>query len=751
MFKKVKASAFLRQLASYSVLLVFACIMTVVVFRAASDGLMAEIEKITMLRVTQMQHNFDSTIQDMQSISATVSFKKEIIAAINATANGGLDALKLADVREALQDQKYNAGSIGEICVVYPDRSLLVSDQYAYSGDMAENWTQRVFGMSFDETCAMLNDKSLGRVSLYGHPVEGKPVLAVSSPAINSSNYNREAIVCVVLDDALLASLLSDASENGGRMAVITGNEVICYDTEHIDETHSLISALPDGLTSCIIGEGAMMSAIQPSHTTGYRYVSLVAQDDYLHDIHALRSRVYVMLVIFAAMGILLSTLLARSNVKPIHRLLSVLSDDNRIRRNEFEHLETALIDLMQQKRSGVEMQQRYEDVARRHLLAMLLYGKISDEQSFYESNEKLGIGITGSRFCVASIRVMDSGSFRFTDSENAGILAMTIASIVTHEVKSQIKVVSTEHSGDHIFILCLPDYWDQPLAEVCDWNTVVSLLSERFGLKVQIAVSCEQHGLRKIALAYDKVVELFTTAKMYDITRNVFYEDLNPAEQDAHIGSSLMEIEKIIITCILSQEYLSAKNHILTALERPVSAASEGIEPLRHMMRTVVLTLEDIRSLFPKEFFDALDVRGRLLSASDIRELRATVGEIFEALDAKTRCRDAKLAKLAKKIQKFVDENYANPMMSRTYVAEQMGISVSYLSHVLKECSGATILDLIHERRIAVAKDLLINSNLVLQEIAERVGYTNTWTFARAFKNSEGVSPGKYRENAVL
>ena len=276
-------------------------------------------------------------------------------------------------------------------------------------------------------------------------------------------------------------------------------------------------------------------------------------------------------------------------------------------------------------------------------------------------------------------------------------------------------------------------------------------LLSERFGLKVQIAVSGEQQGLQRIAVAYDKVIELFTTAKMYDISRSIFYENLNPAEKDGRVGAGLMEIEKIIITCILSQEYLSAKNHILTALERPVSAASEGIEPLRHMMRTVVLTLEDIRSLFPKEFFDSLDVRSRLLSASaDIRELRTAISAIFEALDTQTHNREAKLTRLAKEIQSFVDENYANPMMSRTYVAEQMGISVSYLSHVLKECCGTTILDLIHERRISVAKDLLSNSNLVLQEIAERVGYTNTWTFARAFKNSEGVSPGKYRENTI-
>ena len=473
MFRKVRTSAFLKLLASYSTLLILACIMTVIVFQTAAEGLMAEIEKITLMRVSQLQYNFDNTIQDLQSISATISFKKEIIDAVNATANGGMDALKLADVRETLEDQKYNNSSIGEICVLYPGRKLLVSDLYAYRGDMAETWSMRVFGKSFDAACDMFSGNSLSRISLYRHPTEEHPVLAVASPAINSNNYNKEAIVCVVLDKDTFSTLLNGDAESNNRIAIITDSDVICSNASHFEETHEAISTLPDGLTSCIMSEGAMMSAIEPSRITGYRYVSLLSQDDYLNDIYALRSRVYFMLVIFAVAGMLLSALLAKNNVKPIHRLLGVLSDDKQIiHRNEFEHLETALIDLMQKQRGGEEMQHRYEDVARRHLLSMLLYGKISDEQSFHESNEKLSIGITGNRFCVAVIRVVNRGGFRSENSNEAeDILSMTISAIVTHEVKSQINVVTMEHGGDHIFILCLPDEWDQSIVEACDWG----------------------------------------------------------------------------------------------------------------------------------------------------------------------------------------------------------------------------------------------------------------------------------------
>ena len=102
---------------------------------------------------------------------------------------------------------------------------------------------------------------------------------------------------------------------------------------------------------------------------------------------------------------------------------------------------------------------------------------------------------------------------------------------------------------------------------------------------------------------------------------------------------------------------------------------------------------------------------------------------------------------KIAATICQYIDENYANPMLSRSFIAEQLGFSVSYLSHVLKEQNNQTVMNLIHKKRIAEAKKLLITSSLNLQEIAERIGYTNTWTFSRAFRSIENISPGKYRD----
>jgi AraC-like DNA-binding protein len=47
---------------------------------------------------------------------------------------------------------------------------------------------------------------------------------------------------------------------------------------------------------------------------------------------------------------------------------------------------------------------------------------------------------------------------------------------------------------------------------------------------------------------------------------------------------------------------------------------------------------------------------------------------------------------------------------------------------------------------RLQVAKDWLINTDMTIKEIAERLQYSNSHNFIRSFRKSEGITPGQYR-----
>nr|WP_275983889.1 helix-turn-helix domain-containing protein [Paenibacillus hamazuiensis] len=81
----------------------------------------------------------------------------------------------------------------------------------------------------------------------------------------------------------------------------------------------------------------------------------------------------------------------------------------------------------------------------------------------------------------------------------------------------------------------------------------------------------------------------------------------------------------------------------------------------------------------------------------------------------------------------------------SLTSVAEQFGLNPSYLSRLFKKLSGQSFVQFTANLKIEKAKQLLLNTNLSVVEIAEAVGYTER-TFGRVFKNVTGTTPASFR-----
>ena len=51
---------------------------------------------------------------------------------------------------------------------------------------------------------------------------------------------------------------------------------------------------------------------------------------------------------------------------------------------------------------------------------------------------------------------------------------------------------------------------------------------------------------------------------------------------------------------------------------------------------------------------------------------------------------------------------------------------------------------------RMEQAAELLVYSAYSMAQIAERVGYSSEWSFAKAYKRCFGIGPGAYRRKAA-
>ena len=107
------------------------------------------------------------------------------------------------------------------------------------------------------------------------------------------------------------------------------------------------------------------------------------------------------------------------------------------------------------------------------------------------------------------------------------------------------------------------------------------------------------------------------------------------------------------------------------------------------------------------------------------------------------------KLPKCSKttKVFEFIEANFHRPLELKE-VASNLGYSSAYLTNLVRQKTGHTVKQWIIERRMHQARQLLLNTEKAIAQIAEDTGYTDTSYFIRQFKQLHGNSPNLWRNN---
>ncbi len=135
-----------------------------------------------------------------------------------------------------------------------------------------------------------------------------------------------------------------------------------------------------------------------------------------------------------------------------------------------------------------------------------------------------------------------------------------------------------------------------------------------------------------------------------------------------------------------------------------------------------------------------------QISSAASLEELSSLVQQVFDQLDLANLPEGKKESK-AQQLQQYIDEHYMDPDLNLTILSDRFSMNPSYVARIFKEATGLSVLAYLQQQRLNSAKHLLETTGLNLTDIALRTGYASGWTLTRAFKRSEGVTPGAYRQ----
>lgn len=95
--------------------------------------------------------------------------------------------------------------------------------------------------------------------------------------------------------------------------------------------------------------------------------------------------------------------------------------------------------------------------------------------------------------------------------------------------------------------------------------------------------------------------------------------------------------------------------------------------------------------------------------------------------------------------ILKYIETNYMSCTLAST--ASFFHINPNYLTSLLKRSTGFSFKELIQKQRFRSITNLLRNTTLPIDEIAQQSGYANLTFFYKKFRAEYNCSPAEYRE----
>ncbi|MHC1750173.1 MAG: response regulator [Cellulosilyticaceae bacterium] len=180
------------------------------------------------------------------------------------------------------------------------------------------------------------------------------------------------------------------------------------------------------------------------------------------------------------------------------------------------------------------------------------------------------------------------------------------------------------------------------------------------------------------------------------------------------------------------------------------IKKSESNLENIYHFIMRLAILIQEIIDDFKIDKMNHMkginDVVEEICTGCDFEKLKNIfVMEVEEIILLINTC-DVKYTPVVQQVVTYIHENYWEDMNLKT-LAYKYNINTSYLGQIFLKEVGFSFSQYLSDVKNSKAKDLILNTNMKINDIAKAVGYPDTSYFYRKFKKHYGVSPATLRE----
>ncbi|MFC0562192.1 helix-turn-helix domain-containing protein [Halalkalibacter alkalisediminis] len=584
----------------------------------------------------------------------------------------------------------------------------------------------------------------------FNSPSTSTNVISFFQPLPVGSNF-PQGYFSIHVHETLLLNILDNASlSDVGDYYVMRRNERIMLHKDK--EKVGMASELPSEYTSRIL-TGSEVGYYKHPTEDKLLFYGRINENDWViiyeipeSKLHSNRSLGFNMLSatgIGLFLSIVIAFIIATYLYSPLHRRLEVINKPT----DSLLFHEWNLIDSVQQKEKEriTELSTKVKNNQEQLLDAFLVKSLLGSQDSFRNNSASSLFAHLQNTYPVVLVVEVEKSN----GSEQKGNQFIMDMKRVCRDASKQydVKVICVPIKDSQQFAIILP--FKKLLIDPVKHDTILNLaeriqqsVQNELQLQISIGIGTLQERFVDLRCSFLEALEALQFKLVKGNNRIISFEELRYTDPLQYPYS----IEDKIIKALKNdhdQAYMDHFDQFVDHL-KDQNCTPESIYHAFSMLYTSLYRALDehnaVDNFTLNKFYAVLHQKNSL------RELKKWFkSEIL--LEFMEKAEQLNGNRSGQKIQKIMDylQDHVTETHTLTSVSDHFDLNASYLSRLFKQSTGKSFVQYLTELKIQVAKQMLIETNLSVSEVATHVGYTER-TFSRAFKKITNTTPANYR-----
>ncbi|MDF2924208.1 MAG: AraC family transcriptional regulator [Paenibacillaceae bacterium] len=754
-----RSKRFYKLFLSYLLLVCFIVIVVgSVVYVNIIRAFQHEIEQAQLASVAQLRDTMDTRFHELQRTSLQIG-SNPLLTPFMLT-QSGYDAYQAVN---ELNKYRISNSFISNIVVFYPsehanrlfsasgvyEEAEFFERMYAYENWSSEQLLKQIPAMTGPvirpaETVYTLNRSQASTFVTYEYPL----------PAFSGKPYG---IVMYLLDVQILHSMTENLVNRAGTYLYLLDKDNQTIYATNPDLPRQFTGTQKEPIMTRVIN-GVSYSVIrQPFLSNDWTLELMVPTSLFIEKVDRIRNVFTSILVLLIVIGGAASFILANSNYQELRKLVQLFSvnketlNSRELPMDEITYLSNAIREMSGQENMMHQLKSR-RGLIRENVLLSLFKNKPHKPDELLKTLELADIRFDYSHYVSVLLAIDNYSGFQkvYTASvqELLKFSILNAAEELAQEAGRGYGVSIVDDQGIALVINLQDPLSYREQLEVFA-TQLQTFFNSYYQFSLTICVGRVYAELDAIGLSYDEARRALHYRFVKGRNLILFYDELLSAGNE-QVSSYPQELEDELIRNIRQGNAIEAEHqiHQLFASFQSFTQSPEAAQLASSGLLHALIKVSD-----------ELKVNRYTEAHSESEVLRASKTETMDELKdhmiqlCREICehvlgrKESRNFKLRDEIIAFLHERYMDNTLSLEVIADQFGMSSSYLTRFVKDQTGHSLIRYLDQLRMAKAKELLLNGEENLMEITNEVGYVDVSNFIKKFKKMEGVTPEQYRK----